>query len=69
MSRKQSAAAGIIYPNIQVYQLDVAPEIHRVQIQAQAGELFAIMATSQKDGTSLIEALAGLKYKTFDINR
>jgi hypothetical protein len=59
-SRKQSAA-GMVYPNIQVYQLDVAPDIQKVQIHAQAGELFAIMATHQKEGTSLIEALAGLK--------
>ncbi|XP_033162111.1 ATP-binding cassette sub-family G member 8 isoform X2 [Drosophila mauritiana] len=58
-SRKQSGM-GLIYPNIQVHCLDVNPCLRGVSMQAKAGDLFAIMATSQREGSALAECLAGL---------
>lgn len=58
--RKQSSM-GLIYPNIQVHCLDVSPSLHGVSLQAKAGDLFAIMATSQREGSALAECLAGLR--------
>lgn len=58
--RKQSSM-GLIYPNIQVHCLDVSPCLHGVSLQAKAGDLFAIMATSQREGSALAECLAGLR--------
>ncbi|XP_030371578.1 ATP-binding cassette sub-family G member 8 [Scaptodrosophila lebanonensis] len=58
--RKQSNI-GLIYPNIQVHCLDVNPCLRGVSLQAKAGDLFAIMATSQREGTALAECLAGLR--------
>lgn len=61
-SRRQSAAAmGLIYPNIQVHCLDVESGLKGVSLQAKAGDLFAVMATSSREGTALLEVLAGLK--------
>lgn len=61
-SRRQSAAAmGLIYPNIQVHCLDVNHGLRGVSLQAKAGDLFAVMATSSREGTGLLEVLAGLK--------
>lgn len=58
--RRQSLT-GLIYPNIQVHCLDVSPGLRGVSLQAKAGDLFAIMATSHHEGTALVEALSGLK--------
>lgn len=55
---------GLVYPNIQVNNLDVAPALRGISIEAKAGDLFAIMATSQKEGTLLTATLAGLKTRT-----
>lgn len=61
-SRRQSAVAmSLIYPNIQVHCLDVDPAVKGVSLQAKAGDLFAVMATSSREGTALLETLAGLK--------
>lgn len=60
MHRKQSNI-GLVYPNIQVHCLDVNPCLRGVSLQAKAGDLFAIMATSQREGTALTECLAGLR--------
>ncbi|XP_059619535.1 ATP-binding cassette sub-family G member 8 isoform X1 [Phlebotomus argentipes] len=62
LSRRQSPM-GLVYPNIQVHSLDVVPGVRGVSLQAKAGDLFAIMATSQKEGTALTEALAGLRQR------
>ncbi|XP_037954188.1 ATP-binding cassette sub-family G member 8-like [Teleopsis dalmanni] len=59
-TRKQSSI-GLVYPNIQVHCLDVNPCLRGVSLQAKAGDLFAIMATSQREGTALTECLAGLR--------
>lgn len=59
-SRRHSIA-GLVYPNIQVHCLDVLPGMRGVSLQAKAGDLFAIMATSQREGTALVEALAGVR--------
>jgi ABC-type glutathione transport system ATPase component len=58
ISRRHSST--LIYPNIQIHCLDV-DDIRGVSLQAKAGDLFAIMATSSREGTSLIETIAGLK--------
>ncbi|CAG9807686.1 unnamed protein product [Chironomus riparius] len=58
ISRRHSST--LIYPNIQIHCLDV-DEIRGVSLQAKAGDLFAIMATSSREGTALIETIAGLK--------
>lgn len=61
-SRRQSEVAmGLIYPNIQVHCLDVESGMRGVSLQAKAGDLFAVMATSSREGTALLETLAGLK--------
>lgn len=61
-SRRHSASAiGLVYPNIQVHCLDVAGGLRSVSLQAKAGDLFAVMATSNREGTALLETLAGLK--------
>lgn len=59
ISRRQSST--LIYPNIQIHNLDVGPDLRGISLQAKAGDLFAIMATSTKEGTSLIETIAGLR--------
>lgn len=61
MSRRHSNA-GLIYPNIQVHSIDVMPNIRSLSLTAKAGDLFAIMATSQREGTILMETLVGLRY-------
>lgn len=58
LSRRHSSA--LIYPNIQIHCLDVA-DIRGVSLQAKAGDLFAIMATSSRQGTAIIETIAGLR--------
>lgn len=59
--RKQSNINSLVYPNIQVHCLDVNPCLRGVSLQAKAGDLFAIMATSQREGTALTACLAGLQ--------
>ncbi|EAA01067.5 AGAP002050-PA [Anopheles gambiae str. PEST] len=61
-SRRHSMA-GLVYPNIQVHCLDVLPGLRGVSLQAKAGDLFAIMATAQREGTALVEALAGVRQR------
>jgi hypothetical protein len=58
ISRRHSSA--LIYPNIQIHCLDV-DDIRGVSLQAKAGDLFAIMATSSRQGTAIIETIAGLR--------
>lgn len=60
MSRRQSQI-GLIYPNIQVHCLDINSGLRGISLQAKAGDLFAIMATSQREGTALTETLAGVR--------
>lgn len=60
MSRRQSIH-NLIYPNIQVHCLDVSPMVRGVSLQAKAGDLFAVMATSNSEGTMLMETLSGLR--------
>lgn len=60
-SRRQSTAMALIYPNIQVHCLDIDPSLRGVSFQAKAGDLFAIMATSSREGTLLLETLAGMR--------
>lgn len=60
-SRRQSTAMALVYPNIQVHCLDVDPNLRGVSFQAKAGDLFAVMATSSREGTLLLETLAGLR--------
>lgn len=61
-SRRQSAAAmALVYPNIQVHCLDIELGLRGVSLQAKAGDLFAVMATSKREGTALLETLAGLR--------
>lgn len=61
-SRRQSQSqSGLIYPNFQVHYMDVLPSLRGISLQAKAGDLFAIMATSQREGTVLTEALAGVR--------
>ncbi|TMW46795.1 hypothetical protein DOY81_008118, partial [Sarcophaga bullata] len=61
ISHRKRSEIGLVYPNIQVHCLDVNPCLRGVSLQAKAGDLFAIMATSQKEGTALTECLAGLR--------
>lgn len=63
-SRRQSAALTLIYPNIQVHCLDIDANVRGVSFQAKAGDLFAVMATSSREGTLLLETLAGLKHSS-----
>lgn len=60
MSRRASTI-GLVYPNIQVHCLDALPSLRGISLSAKAGELFAVMATSHRDGTILMETLAGLR--------
>lgn len=60
-SRRQSSAMALVYPNIQVHCLDIEPSLRGVSFQAKAGDLFAVMATSSREGTLLLETLAGLR--------
>lgn len=60
VSQRKRSEIGLVYPNIQVHCLDVNPCLRGVSLQAKAGDLFAIMATSQREGTALTECLAGL---------
>lgn len=62
-TRRQSAS-GLIYPNIQVNCLSVEPALRGISLEAKAGELFAIMATSQEEGTILTTTIAGLKSRS-----
>lgn len=59
ISRRQSST--LIYPNIQIHCLDIDPDVRGISLQAKAGDLFAIMATSSKEGTALVETIAGLR--------
>lgn len=59
ISRRQSST--LIYPNIQIHCLDIDPDVRGISLQAKAGDLFAIMATSNKEGTALVETIAGLR--------
>ena len=59
LSRRQSST--LIYPNIQIHCLDIDADVRGVSMQAKAGDLFAVMATSHKEGTALIETIAGLR--------
>lgn len=59
ISRRQSST--LIYPNIQIHCLDIDPDVRGISMQAKAGDLFAIMATSNKEGTALVETIAGLR--------
>lgn len=61
VSHRKRSEIGLVYPNIQVHCLDVNPCLRGVSLQSKAGDLFAIMATSQKEGTALTECLAGLR--------
>lgn len=61
-SRRQSASAiQLVYPNIQVHCLDMDTNLRGISLQAKAGDLFAVMATSSREGTLLLETLAGLR--------
>lgn len=61
-SRRQSAnAMALVYPNIQVHCLDIGAGVRGVSLQAKAGDLFAVMATSANEGTALLETLSGLR--------
>lgn len=59
ISRRQSST--LIYPNIQIHCLDIDTEVRGISMQAKAGDLFAIMATSSTEGTALVETIAGLR--------
>lgn len=59
--RHSTSGLGLVYPNIQVHCLDVVSGLRGVSLQAKAGDLFAVMATSNREGTALLETLAGLK--------
>lgn len=63
-SRRQSTAMALVYPNMQVHCLDVAHSLRGVSFQAKAGDLFAVMATSSREGTFLLESLAGMRDRT-----
>lgn len=61
LSRRQSASAmALVYPNIQVHCLDIESGVRGVSLQAKAGDLFFVMTTSSKEGTTLLDTLAGL---------
>lgn len=64
MAGGRHSTMGLVYPNIQVNNLDVAPALRGISLEAKSGDLFAIMATSQKEGTLLTATLAGLKNRT-----
>lgn len=60
-SARRQSIHNLIYPNIQVHCLDVSVAIRGISLQAKAGDLFAVMATSTAEGTSLMETLAGVR--------
>lgn len=60
VSHRKQSNIGLVYPNIQVHCLDVNPCLRGVSLQSKGGDLFAIMATSQREGTALTECLTGL---------
>lgn len=61
-SRRASIIKSAIpYQTIQVHGLDALPSIRGVSLDVKAGELFAVMATSQREGSALMEILGGLK--------
>lgn len=60
-SSRRHSAIGLVYPNIQIHGLDVSPSVRNVSLQAKAGDLFAVMATSEREGTILMETIAGLR--------
>lgn len=60
-SSRRHSAIGLVYPNIQIHGLDISPSIRNVSLQAKAGDLFAVMATSEREGTMLMETIAGLR--------
>lgn len=58
---RRHSSIGLVYPNIQVHCLDIKSNLRGISLQAKAGDLLAIMATSQNEGTLLTECLAGLR--------
>lgn len=63
-SRRPSTMNQLVYPNIQVHCLDIEPNLRGVSFQAKAGDLFAVMATSSREGTLLLETMAGIRNRT-----
>lgn len=63
-SRRQSAAMSLVYPNIQVHRLNIGLTLKEVSFQAKAGDLFAVMSTVSREGTLLLETLAGIRNRT-----
>lgn len=61
LSRNQTANRSLAYPNIMVQGLKISSTLRGVSLFAKAGDLFAVMATSHSEGTSLMETLAGLR--------
>lgn len=61
LSNYQTSNVGLIYPNIQVHNLEINSKVRGINIEAKAGDLLAIMATSQTEGTAVAECLSGLK--------
>lgn len=61
LQSRRHSAIGLVYPNIQIHGLDVSSTIRGVSLQAKAGDFFAVMATSERDGTALMETIAGLR--------
>lgn len=61
-SRRESVIKGAVpYLSMQVRGLDALPSIRGVSLDVKSGELFAVMATSQREGSALMEILGGLK--------
>lgn len=61
-SRRASVVKSAVpYLSMQVHGLDALPSIRGVSLDVKSGELFAVMATSQRDGSALMEILGGLK--------
>lgn len=53
--------SAVPYLTVQVKGLDALPSIRGVSLDVKSGELFAVMATSQREGSALMEVLGGLK--------
>lgn len=49
------------YLTFQVKCLNSLPSIRGVSLEVRSGELFAVMATSQREGSALMEVLGGFK--------
>lgn len=61
-SRRPSVIkSSVPYLTIQVKNIDALPSIRGVSLEVRSGELFAVMATSQREGSILMEILGGLK--------